>query len=69
MNNVKKRRLELGLTQSQLCEQAGMYCSSHVSNIELNKVMPGVLVAIRIARALETSVEELFGSDLGGEDK
>ena len=65
MNNIKKQRAFIGLTQKQLCEQAGICSSSHLSDMELGKVLPGVLAAIRIARALETTVEELFKSNEG----
>lgn len=65
MNNIRKRRLELGLTQQQLCEQAGLSSASHVSSFELGKSTPYVPAAIRIARALNTTVEELFTTNQG----
>ena len=67
MNNIRKRRNELGLTQNQLCKQAGLCDSSYVSSVELGKRVPGVHASIRIARALETTVEELFRHNEGGE--
>ena len=67
MNNIRKRRKELGLTQQQLCQQAGLCDASAVSRFELYKAVPTLFTAIRIARALETTVEELFRHNEGGE--
>ena len=67
MNIIKEKRKALGLSQSQVCDQAGICSKGHLSDIENGKRIPGVLAAIRIARALETTVEELFRHNEGGE--
>ena len=67
-NSIRNRRKELGLTQQQLCDQAGICSKGHLSDIENLKKEPKVFAAKRIARALETTVEELFKSNEGGED-
>lgn len=58
-NRVAERRKELGLTQGQLAKAANV--GQHtISDIETGKHLPRVDVAIEIARALFTSVENLF---------
>lgn len=48
-----------GLTQRELAAQAGTGNSS-VAEIESGKRLPNVLLAIRIARVLQMTVEELW---------
>lgn len=56
---VEHRRRELGLTQQQVADRAGV--GQHtVSDIETGRHIPRVDVAILIARALGSTVEELF---------
>lgn len=59
-NRIKERRVELGLSQEQLAQQAKIGQST-ISEIEAGKHNPTVDVALRIARVLEKTVEELFG--------
>ena len=58
-NKIKKRRLELGMTQAQLSERSGIAQSS-ISEIESGRHVPTLEVAIRLAQALERHVEDLF---------
>ena len=57
---LRKAREAAGLTQAQLAEEAGV---SEVvyQRYEYNVNRPGVDAAIRIARVLCVTVEELFG--------
>lgn len=48
-----------GLTQRELAAQAGTGNSS-IAEIESGKRLPNVLLAIRIARVLQMTVEELW---------
>ena len=59
-NLIKERRVELGLSQEQLAQLARIGQST-ISEIEAGKHNPTVDVALKIARALEKTVEELFG--------
>lgn len=59
-NRIKERRVELGMSQEQLARQARIGHST-ISEIEAGKHNPTVDVALKIARALEKTVEELFG--------
>lgn len=59
-NQIKERRVELGMSQEQLARQAKIGQST-ISEIEAGKHNPTVDVALRIARVLEKTVEELFG--------
>lgn len=59
MNNLKKRREELNLTQKQVADTAKVGVRLY-QNYETNRVEPGVNTAIKIAEVLETTVEKLF---------
>lgn len=58
-NNIKQRRQELKLTQKQVAERANLAESAY-QRYERGDTMPLVLMALRIAKALETTVEELY---------
>lgn len=56
---MKQRREELGLTQRELAEKLEM-TESYLNRIERETRKINVVLAIRIAQALETTVEDLF---------
>jgi putative transcriptional regulator len=58
-NRVKDYRRQTGITQSALAK-ATQIGQATISEIENNKYIPRVDTAIRIARALNTTVENLF---------
>lgn len=60
------RRKARGWSQEELSETSGLPRSS-VSGIEAGRLTPSVAAALAVARALECSVEELFGD--GGASK
>jgi len=55
---IRKRRQELGLTQSDLASAAEI-ANETVSRIERGRLTPSVSIVERIARALDTSLEQL----------
>ncbi len=57
--DLKQRRLQLGLTQMQVAEGAGITERAY-RYIESGARTPNVLVAKAIAKALKTSVEKIF---------
>lgn len=59
---MKDLREQRELTQVALAEAVGITRQS-LGAIESGKVDPSVSIALRIARALETPVEDLFGAD------
>ncbi|MFO0576509.1 MAG: substrate-binding domain-containing protein [Polyangia bacterium] len=59
-NQVRALREERGLSQGALAGAASLSRQS-VSAIEAGRAVPAVDVALRLARALDCSVEELFG--------
>lgn len=67
-NNISSFRKALGLTQPQLAKLAELSNYTVVQRYERGDVAPSVYVAIRIARALNTTVEELFPLE-GSDDK
>ncbi|GEA14921.1 MAG: putative transcriptional regulator [Moorella sp. (in: firmicutes)] len=60
---LRKARLKAGLTQSELAHQVGLRRASY-TNIEKGHKNPSVSTALRIARALNRPVEELFADEL-----
>ncbi len=59
-SRLRVRREALGLSQSELAQAVGLSRQS-VNAIETGRTTPAVDVALRLARAVEASVEELFG--------
>jgi DNA-binding XRE family transcriptional regulator len=58
-SSLRERRLECGLTQTQLAARAGV-SRQLVAAVEAGRNSPGVDAALALARALSTSVEGLF---------
>lgn len=61
-NNLKPIRDKLGLTQNQVSDIAEITLRSY-QNYEYSKRIPKVNIALDIAKALNTTVEELFSND------
>ena len=59
---LRGRRLLLGLSLQDVAHRADT-TKSHLSEIERGNNVPSVLIALRLAAALATSVEGLFGDD------
>ena len=58
-NRIKHRRMEKGLTQSQLAELAS--CSNnHISTVELGKSRPSLELIVAISEALDTTPDFLL---------
>ncbi len=57
---IKERREYFGLSQRELARRVGVGKIT-ISEIEGGDRLPNVETAIRIARALETTVEQLWG--------
>jgi putative transcriptional regulator len=58
-NSIKARRTELGLTQAELAEVCGVTRKT-VNTVENGVFSPSALLAIKLARALNVTVEQLF---------
>ena len=58
-NRLKERRAELGLTQAELAERVGVTRKT-VNTVENGVFTPSVTLAIKLAKALDVSVEQLF---------
>jgi DNA-binding XRE family transcriptional regulator len=58
-NRIQERRLELDLTQAELAKKLKISVS-YLSALENERKPINVSLAIRIARALRTTVEEIF---------
>ena len=57
--NVREVRRERGLTQEELAREVGVSRQTIV-NIEQGRYKPSILLALKIARVLDTDVETLF---------
>lgn len=60
MNKLKARREALHLTQKQVADRIGI-AQQIYQRYESGKVVPIAPKAVRIAKALETTVEALYG--------
>lgn len=60
MNNLKQARANAGLTQVQVAAAAGI-STRYYQNLEAGESAPTVAIALKIAKALGTTVEQTFG--------
>jgi putative transcriptional regulator len=58
-NTIRVERAKRDLTQADLAAMAGVTRRS-INAIEAGKMVPSVLLALRISRALGVSVEQIF---------
>lgn len=58
-NSLRVHRAIKNLTQAELAELAGITRAS-VNAIEGGRMNPSILLALKLARALDASVDELF---------
>ena len=67
-NTLKVHRAIHDLTQAELAERAGVTRKS-VNAIETGNMVPSILLALRLARALAVSVDTIFSlsTDQGAE--
>ncbi len=61
-NNLKIRRKELGLRQEDVANQLGVTRQTIIA-IENDKYNPTLELAMKLARLLNTTVEEIFQLD------
>ncbi len=59
INNIRELRKRLGLRQEDLAEKAGVTRQTIIA-IENNKYYPSLVLALKLARLLNSSVEKLF---------
>jgi putative transcriptional regulator len=59
VNEIKVRRTALGLTQSELAELCGVTRKT-VNTVENGVFVPSTVLALKLARALRVTVEQLF---------
>lgn len=65
--NLKQLRVQRGLTLEQLAQNTGL-TRSYLSKVERGMSTPSIESALKIAGALDISVEKLFGHDEGEGD-
>ncbi len=58
-NNLKKIRLEVGLSQKEFAEMCEVSRQT-IHAVEVSKYTPSVELALKIAQNLELAVEEVF---------
>lgn len=57
--NIREKREELGMSQKELAERAGI-TQSHLCDIEQGRNKPSIDVAIRIAKVLDVESIKFF---------
>lgn len=67
-NTLKVQRAMRDLTQADLAELAGVTRAS-VNAIETGRMMPSILLALTLARALGVSVDAIFSLAVGEEHR
>lgn len=67
MNNLKEIRKANKISQTELAYKAGV-SARHIAFIEHGDRTPSIKIAIKIARALNSTVEEIFADEME-EDK
>lgn len=65
---MKMHRARLDLTQAQLAERTGITRKS-INAIETGAMVPSTILALKLARALGMTVEELFSLAEDGTDQ
>lgn len=61
-NTIKVQRAIRNLTQADLAEMAGVTRKS-VNAIETGRMVPSVILALKLARALGVSIDTIFSLD------
>lgn len=61
MSKLKERREALGLTQRQVAEIIGVKYQSY-QRYENLVIIPNAQIAVKVAKALNTTVEELYSA-------
>lgn len=56
---LKQIRQEKGMTLKKLSERSGV-STSHISDIENNFKMPSLIVVVKLAKALDVGVTDLY---------
>ena len=59
VNQIKEHRLQLGLTQEELAEKAGVSRQS-INSIERGRYTPSLPLALRFAGVFNCPTDELF---------
>ncbi|MDD6288738.1 MAG: XRE family transcriptional regulator [Eggerthellales bacterium] len=67
--NIKRRRMEMGLSQQHLANALGYRTRSSIAKIESGSSVPPHGKLVELARILDTTLESLYSdAPLGGED-
>lgn len=67
-NKIRFYRLKNGFTQTEVGKMLGL-TDDAISNYETGRRTPNVYTALKLARVLGTTVEELFPLEDNAEDK
>lgn len=59
LTTLKEARTNAGLTQAELAEQVSVSRKT-INTVENGIFVPSTILSLRLARALDTSVEKLF---------
>lgn len=59
MNQLKSKRVKMGWSQQRLADESGVGQTT-ISAIERGAMIPTIEIAIKIARAMKCSIDELF---------
>jgi putative transcriptional regulator len=61
-NDIRERRLELGLSQAELANAMGVSRQT-INSIETERYTPSLPLALALGRFFKASIEEMFDAD------
>ncbi len=64
INSLRTHRERAGLTQAELAEAIGVSRKT-INTVENNVFIPSTLLALKLARCLDTSVHDIFALEDG----
>ena len=59
INTLREERARLGWTQAELAERVGVSRKT-INTVENGVFVPSTMLALKLARAMETTVENIF---------
>ncbi len=62
LNTLKERRAEKGWSQEELARSVGVSRKT-INTVERGRFVPSTVLALKLARAFDCAVEELFALD------
>ena len=63
-NTIKVERAKLNITQAELADRVNVSRQT-INSIEIGKFVPSTVLALKIAKVFDTTVDEVFALEAG----